>query len=221
MHTNRLMAASKRINTIELNEAIKYPFAKHNANHVATLVEPADLSELDFNALVEVIVAQYHHNLRDQASLIYDLSNNLFRSDGYLYPHLSKMVELFFMFFHDMLCQFKKEEQILFPNIIHLAEKKLHERAFNYSTFGIVRFYAEKMNKQHHIALENLRALRDLTGDYRIIEGDCRSYVILMDKMKTFEEELIQHMKVESEVLIPKAMRLNEYWNEINLDLLA
>jgi regulator of cell morphogenesis and NO signaling len=187
---------------------------KHNRNynsfHSAALGGSIDLHALDFHALVKLIVTQYHYKLKDQASLIYDLSNTLFRSDGYLYPHLSNLVERFFMFFHDLLYQFKKEEQILFPNIIDLAEKRLHEGAFNYGTFGMVTEYAGEMKKQHGYILENISAFRDITGDYKIIEGDCRSYMNLMDAMKTFEREVIEHINLESEVLIPRAIKLSE-----------
>jgi regulator of cell morphogenesis and NO signaling len=179
-------------------------------NKLLTAEKGFELYAFDFNALVDLIVTRYHCNLKDQASLIYHLSNTLVRSDGYLYPHLSKLVDRFFVFFHDLLCQFKKEEQILFPNIIHLAEKRLHERAFNYSTFGMVTEYAHKMKKQHQAMLENLRVFRELTGDYKIIEGDCRPYMMLMDKMKAFEKELVEHIHLESDVLIPKAIRLDE-----------
>jgi regulator of cell morphogenesis and NO signaling len=127
-----------------------------------------------------------------------------------LYPNLSKLVEHFFFFFHGLLCQFKKEEQILFPNIIHLAEKKLHEGVLNYGAFGMVREYAGEMKRQHRAVLKSLSVFRDLTGDYKCMEGDCRSYMILMDKMKDFEKELLEHINLEIEVLIPKAIQLDD-----------
>jgi regulator of cell morphogenesis and NO signaling len=210
MRMNNLMEAKKSFTTIEINEIAKSSHDESAINYCTSLHASAELDSMDVQELVDVIVTRYHNNLNDQASLIYDLGNNLFRSDGYLYPNLSKLVEHFFIFFQDLLCQFSKEEQILFPNIIHLAEKKLHEGVLNYAALGIVREYADKMKRQHQAVLEGLSVFRDLTGNYKIIEGDCRSYMDLMEKMKEFEKELIEHINVEVEILIPRAIRLSE-----------
>jgi regulator of cell morphogenesis and NO signaling len=210
MNTNKLVTAKKDLNTIQLGEVIKSSFEKYDAGGNTRISEADQAYAFDFNALIDLIVTRYHYNLKGQAILIYDLSNNLFRSDGYLYPHLSKLVEHFFMFFRDLIGQFEKEEKILFPNIIHLAEKRLHEGAFDYSSFGMVTEYADEMKKQHRSMLKNLVKFRELTSDYKIIEGDCRSYMILMDKMQAFENELITHIHLEEDVLIAKATRLDE-----------
>lgn len=206
MNTNKNIKAPKLFNAIELNKGLKSPFEKCNAR----LAKTGEFHLSDFRALVDLLVNRHHNNLSDQASVIYDLSNNLFRKDGYLYPNLSKVIEHLFLFFHDLLCQFKKEEQILFPGIIELVDKRLHEGSFNYSTYGMVMDYAQEMKKQHKSMLNNLQIFSELTGNYRVIDGDCRSYVTLMEKIKAFEIEVTEHIYLESEVLIHNATALNE-----------
>jgi len=65
------------------------------------------------------------------------------------------------------------------------------------------------VRKEKKVAVR-LGDFRELTGDYKIIERDCRSYMLLMDKMKAFEKELMEHIHLENDVLIPKAIRLDE-----------
>ena len=166
--------------------------------------------DLHANALINLLVNRYHNNLKDQARIIHNHSSSLLKKEGYLYPNLSRLVKHISIFLPDLLRQFKKEERFLFPNIIALAEKRLHEGSFDYGTYGIVLDYAAEMEKQHQYMLDCLQVFRELTGDYRIIEGDCRSYSMLMEKLSEFEVELTEHIHLESEVLIPDACLLKQ-----------
>lgn len=209
MHTNNLTAVEQGFNT-DSNELRKLKYDNDHSNNSADLTVAAAWYVMDFNELMKKIVTKYHNELKDQAVVIYDLSNRLFRTDGYLYPNLSKVVELLYVFFHDLFYQFRKEEQILFQNIAQLTEKRLHERAFDHSTFGLVTEHVHELKKRHHEMFQNLMELGELTGGYRIIEGDCRSYMKLMEMMKEFEAQLIEHIRVEQDVLIPRVVLLDE-----------
>jgi iron-sulfur cluster repair protein YtfE (RIC family) len=59
------------------------------------------------------------------------------------------MSKTLFLFFDDLLFHLKKEEQIIFPKIIQLTEKKLQEGTFNYSTLEIIKEYSITMQNEH------------------------------------------------------------------------
>lgn len=173
------------------------------------LSEFARFNEWDVDSLIELIVNAYHFNARKNIASIYDLAHKVFSIHSEKHPELSKLVEALFLLFDDLLFHLKKEEQILFPNIIQLTEKKLHEATFDYSTFGVIKEYAITMQDEHRDVMKQLLFLRQLTNDYRLPEDACKLYRSLFDKMKEFESEKILHMQLENHFLFPKAIQMD------------
>lgn len=137
------------MNSIELTKRVAVPIDSEAPACKTKLSESAKFDEWDINSLVDFIIKQYHFNTRKNVVVIYDLAQQVFSKHNEKHPELAKLVEALFLFFDDLLCHLKKEEQILFPNIIQLTEKKLHEGSFNYSTFGVIKEYVLTMQNEH------------------------------------------------------------------------
>ena|SRR5687767_9697614 len=198
------------MNTIELSERVTVPFDSKHPTNETKLPGSVEFNEWDINSLTDLIIKQYHFNTREDVVVIYDLAQKVFCRHSEKHPELAKLVEALFLFFDDLLFHLKKEEQILFPNIIQLTEKKLHDGSFNYSTFGVIKEYALTMQNEHQDVVKQLEFLRRLTNDYRLPEDGSVLYQSLFSKMKQFENEITQHIQLENNFLFPKAIQTDE-----------
>lgn len=197
------------MNSIELTKRVAVPIDSEAPACKTKLSESAKFDEWDINSLVDFIIKQYHFNTRKNVVVIYDLAQQVFSKHNEKHPELAKLVEALFLFFDDLLCHLKKEEQILFPNIIQLTEKKLNEGSFNYSTFGVIKEYVLTMQNEHRDVLKQLGFFRRLTNDYRFPEDCSVLYQSLLSKMKEFENEMMQHIQLENDFLFPRAIQMD------------
>lgn len=198
------------MNTINLIERVAVPLVSEKPTYETILRESVGYNELDINSLIDLIIKQYHFNARKNVVVIYDLAQKVFFEHSEKHPELGKLVEALFLFFDDLLFHLKKEEQILFPNIIQLTKKKLHGGTFSYSTFGVIKECAITMQTEHRDAIKQLGFFRGLTNDYECPEDGSKSHNLLYVKMKEFENELIQHIGLENKFLFPKAIQIDE-----------
>ena len=198
------------MNTIELTERVAAPIDSNDSTYETKLAGTGQFNDWDINSLIDLIINQYHFNTRENVVVIYDLAQKVFSRHSEKHPELAKLVEALFLFFDDLLFHLKKEEQILFPNIIQLTEKKLHEGSFNYSTFGVIKEYALTMQNEHREVVKQFELFRLLTNDYTLPEDGGVIYQSLFSKMKQFENELTQHIQLENNFLFPKAIKMDE-----------
>jgi regulator of cell morphogenesis and NO signaling len=198
------------MDTIELTKRAAVPRDSKDPVYEAKLPGPAVSDEGDINSLIDLIINQYHFNTRENVVVIYDLSQKVFSRHSEKHPELAKLVETLFLFFDDLLFHLKKEEQILFPNIIQLSKKKLHQGSFSYSTFGVIKEYALTMQNEHRDVVKQLDFFRRLTNDYRAPEDAGALYKSLFVKMKEFENEMMELIRLEDNFVIPKAIQMDE-----------
>jgi regulator of cell morphogenesis and NO signaling len=154
-------------------------------------------------------VKQYHTDTRVSIVAIYDLAQKAFSKHSDRHPELAGLVQALFIFFDDLLFHLKQEEQILFPNIIELSEKKLHEGGFNYGTFGLIKEYALTMQNEHQDVIRQLEFFRRLTNNYELPDAAVL-YQSLLSKMKEFDHQMIQHIEFENNFLLPRAIMMDE-----------
>lgn len=198
------------MNAIELTERALVPFDSKGSAYETKLNGSAGFTELDINSLIDLIIKEYHFKARKDVVVIYELAQKVFFRHNGKNPELSKLVETLFLFFDDLLFHLKKEEQILFPNILHLIEKKLHEGDFNYSTFGVIKEYALTMQNEHQEVIKQFEFFRRLTNNYTLPGDADKLYQTLFSKLKAFENEMLWHIKLENDFLFPKAIRMDE-----------
>jgi len=97
-----------------------------------------------------------------------------------------------------------KEEQILFPYTVAMAEN----RKIPFAPFGTVNNPIRMMMMEHDTAGNILRELRALTSDYKVPADACISYKTLYQALENFEKDLHQHIHLENNILFPKALVL-------------
>ena len=66
------------------------------------------------------------------------------------------------------------------------------------------------MESEHESAGGGMEEIRQLSDDYTPPEDACTSYRVLYAKLQEFEQDLHQHVHLESNILFPKAIQMEK-----------
>ena len=160
--------------------------------------------------LIEYITNLHHKPAKENAVIIYDLSQKVLYQQCGKYPEISKLATRIYFFFNDFLSQMKTEDEILFPEIKRLSKiKKIQptDKRFNCSE---VKNIITKLQTAHLHALEGLRQIRRVTKGYTLLSGAPVSFINLYERLKKFENDLAEHVYLENNILYPKTLALTE-----------
>ncbi len=164
--------------------------------------------ELDF--LTDYVINTHHRYIKESAPVITDMVRKVATHHEKNHPELTNLQINVQRFLDDMLNHMKKEEEALFPKIKQLiSEKNNPGKKMNLQP-GFVKHATWTMQKKHEVSGEDLQFFRKLTHDYLLPEDARNSYKFLFEKMKEFEEDLIQHIHLENNILFPKAISLED-----------
>ena len=68
----------------------------------------------------------------------------------------------------------------------------------------------EVMEGEHESVGKHLHRLRELTNNYIFPENACITHRVTFQKLKEFDESLVQHIHLESNILFPKAIAMEQ-----------
>jgi regulator of cell morphogenesis and NO signaling len=108
-----------------------------------------------------------------------------------------------------------REEEILFANTKQLIQRNEEAGNILYTTFGLIKDSVRLMQEDHKSAQESLIIFRELTNDYNLPENACGSYQHLFAKLKEFERNYLLHIRIENEILFPKALAVDGEIDEV------
>ncbi|WP_164126161.1 iron-sulfur cluster repair di-iron protein [Sphingobacterium luzhongxinii] len=161
----------------------------------------------DFNSwepgfLADYITNVHHHYIREQGPIITQLANKVAMRHGSERKELFKLATGIHDFMEDLYKHILHEDQKIFTVVKQLSsgtdiDLKELESAIQY------------LEEEHEQAGENLSLFRTWTDNYKLPENACNSYTYLFEKIKEFENDLLQHIHLENNILFPKALALN------------
>jgi len=167
----------------------------------------AELESWAIDSLIEYIIDKHHKFSRKNAVIIYDLSQTAVYQHGKGQRETRQLASSMFLFLHDYLNNLKKEEEILFPNIRYLVEKKAIPGSDTYSTFGLLQQWINSTKEGHQSMLNYFQFLRGLISDHSLETDAFSCYNTLSEKLNEFEMDFIVHSYIENKILFPKALR--------------
>ena len=175
-------------------------------------------SALDFqNAslpeLIEHILNTHHVFTKSEMSRLEALTAKVIGAHGRNHPELMNVRDLFKRLCADLTPHMFKEEQVLFPYIVRMAEAFDNNRPGPFAPFVTVNNPVRMMMKEHDTAGDILRELRAVTSDYKVPSDACISYQTLYQALENFERDLHQHIHLENNLLFPKALDLENALN--------
>jgi len=169
---------------------------------------PTEFQKLPLTELIAHILDTHHVFTKQEMARLQLLTKKVISAHSENHPELNKVGELFDQLCADLKPHMFKEEQILFPYILALANAAAENQAPPFAPFGTVNNPIRMMMMEHDTAGEILRELRPLTSDYTTPADGCISYRTLYEALEAFEKDLHQHIHLENNILFPRAIEL-------------
>jgi regulator of cell morphogenesis and NO signaling len=158
--------------------------------------------------LITHILDTHHVFTKSEMDRIQSLADKVLAAHGGNHPELVHLDEIITRLCNDLKPHMFKEEQIVFPYIMAMAEAADQKRTVAFAPFGTVNNPIRMMMREHDTAGEILRELRALTSDYRVPADACINYQTLYQALENFEQDLHQHIHLENNLLFPRALEL-------------
>ncbi|MBI2679059.1 MAG: iron-sulfur cluster repair di-iron protein [Candidatus Koribacter versatilis] len=193
--------------------------AKMSFAEVAALLEQAaakrSASDRDWlrasqAELVEHIVSKHHGYVRQELPRLTALIAKVKSVHGQNHPELAPIERHFSDVSNEMTMHMMKEENILFPYIVEMEEAVQGNGPRPISMFGTVQNPVRMMMMEHDSAGANLKAMRELSGDYTPPADGCTSYRVMCEALAAFEADLHQHIHLENNILFPRAIEMEQ-----------
>jgi regulator of cell morphogenesis and NO signaling len=165
----------------------------------ATPTEGPDWSKAQLADLIDHIEAVHHTFTRDELGRATTLMDKVARVHGELHPELPIMRGVLAELRDELIPHLAKEERVLFPRIRALAGGS------GAAAQAMLDGPIQVMLAEHDHAGDMLQHLRFLSKDYALPDGACGSYRALFQSLEALEQDLHQHIHLESNVLFPRA----------------
>ena len=188
----------------ELAEVL--PRLEHLETPAPGAEDPGRWRDASLTSLIDHIVATHHAFTRTELARVAPLMDKVLNVHGEHHPELARISRCFQAMHQDLLPHLEKEETILFPFVSQLDAGQAPAGA----CFGTVQNPIRAMQNEHEEVGDLLRDLRDLTHDYTPPEDACGSYRSLYLGLQSLEQDLHLHIYLESHLLFPRAIALEE-----------
>ena len=164
----------------------------------------------DAPALVSYIVANHHAYVTAALPPLLLHTRKLADVHGAHRSELVHIARLVERIAAEMTDHMVKEEQILFPFILALAEAASAHRPAPASPFGTVQNPIHMMETEHRFVGDAMAEIRALTDGYRLPDDACTTYGVCFQELEAFERDLHAHVHLENNILFPKAIAFEE-----------
>ena len=143
--------------------------------------------------LVAWIVSHHHVFLRDALPFLVPLAAKVAAVHG---EHDSRLLEVQAKFFElrgQLDAHLDEEEETFFREVVAPAPD-----------LGQLREEAAEMREEHREIGAALGRIRELTDDYTPPDWACTSYRRLLSGLRLLEDDVLRHVHLENEVLLPR-----------------
>lgn len=183
------------------------------------------INSLDAESVAEVLPDEFNFRTATSTQLIDHLlnkhhavtKNELIRlgtridevriAHSQTHPELSQVQAVFETLRSELETHMQKEEEVLFPYIIHLEETKPSGAASD-APFGTIQNPVRLLVLEHDDVEYLLSEIRTLTNKFRLRSDGSISLKTLYMSLEDFETDVLQHIYLENNVLFPRALEL-------------
>ncbi len=166
--------------------------------------------EQDPASLVEHIVSHHHEYVRAASPVIQQHLAKVAAVHGARHSELPFVDAQFSKVAAELSQHMVKEERMLFPHIVALADAVNRGAPPPPDMFGTVQNPIRMMEIEHQEAGDGLVTIRELTHGYEPPADACSTYRLVLQELEAFETDLHEHVHLENNVLFPRAVELEE-----------
>jgi regulator of cell morphogenesis and NO signaling len=179
--------------------------------HGAAPVDPAGYS---LSRLIQYIVRTHHQYVRRELPRLALIASRVAAKHENRAPELKKLQELTALLAAEMFAHLDKEEQILFPFIAEMEQDAAACNAPQQPCFHTVARSVSMMIVEHGMAEARVAEIRKLTNGFETPAWACPTFTALYAGLREFAADLRQHVHLENDALLPRAIDLEA---ELNL----
>lgn len=165
-------------------------------------------NEWDLDFLANYIVTNHHSYVRRAIDTIGAHANKVASVHGERHPETIEVAKHFAAVAEDMTQHMFKEERMLFPYVVRLAEAERSGAAAPVAPFGSIANPIRMMEVEHQAAGDLMGRIRKLTSDFTPPADACTTYTVTYKELEEFEADLHRHVHLENNLLFPKALEL-------------
>ncbi len=168
---------------------------------------PMPFAQMNAEQLIRHILLHHHFYVKQSMPRIEEHLTKVATKHGDRFPYMKTALELFTHLKNEMNLHMLKEETVLFPRLkeiessIKYTQKNDGDQNYIYSPVAA-------MESEHDEAGSIMEQIRLLTSDYTAPVEACTTFKVVLDELKTFEEDLHQHVHLENNLLFPLAKKM-------------
>ena len=168
-----------------------------------------DSWEIDF--LVDYIYNVHHRYLKKALLETKEEVNRFLDEHPKKFPALEEIETILNQFINEMPPHMRQEEEVIFPYIKQIHHAHKHRESYARLLIRTLRKPIEEvLIKEHETTGSNLHHLRKITNNYTPPENACITHKITFAKLKELDKDLVQHIHLESNILFPKAIKMEQ-----------
>lgn len=171
-------------------------------------VEGLDWQNVPLSELASYIVDKHHVFTKSELVRLEALVSKVVGVHGENHPELREIGKILSDFSADLQSHMFKEEAILFPFIAEMELLASRQGRAPHASFGTVANPISMMMREHDIAGDLLKKMRDLSSNYTLPADACISYQTLYQTLEALEKDLHQHIHLENNILFPRTLDL-------------
>lgn len=154
--------------------------------------------------LVDYLINTHHAYIRNNSELISRLAYKVTARHGFAYPELNELKRKLSYFLRDLNNHIDNEEQQIFPAIKKIIERHRNNRQLRSAEMEELDEFKQGMIKEHKLFGDEIKHFRNITKNYKLPADACSTYTHFYAKLLEFENDLIQHIHLENNILLPK-----------------
>jgi regulator of cell morphogenesis and NO signaling len=162
--------------------------------------------EWDTAELVNHILNKHHAYVKNIIPVILAHSQKVSEVHGKNHGEVTEIAQIFLRVQEELSSHMFKEERMLFPFILQMAELEKSNAMMQSSPFGSISNPISVMEREHVQAGDGFYRIRELSSNYTPPEDACTTYRVLFRELNEFENDLHRHIHLENNILFPKAI---------------
>ena len=167
-----------------------------------------DLESYSLTRIIQHIVRTHHQTVRQELPRFAELSQRIASNHGEKAPEYKIVAKLIEQLRAELFAHLEKEEQVLFPYIVHLEEAAEDRSATPHACFRSVAQPISMMVLEHEAAEGIIAQLRQLTNGFEPPKWACPRNTAFHASLAAFQRDLRQHVHLENDLLFPRAIAL-------------
>jgi regulator of cell morphogenesis and NO signaling len=175
-----------------------------------------DYQSWPLDLLADYIEKKHHRYVVEKTLEIQPYLNKICSVHGGRHPELFEIKDHFNANAEALASHMKKEELILFPYVRQMVQAQQDHSKWESAPFGSVENPIAMMMEEHTTEGDRLRKIETLSNQYTPPVDACNTYMVAINLLKEFEQDLHLHIHLENNILFPKAIALEKELSQKN-----